>query len=332
MEGMDLLRLARARLAAGEAVAECVVLGSVGSVARPAGARMLVLADGACEGTVGGGAPELRCAELAREVLGDGRPRRVTLDHGTTGMVCGGSQLVGIRRLEGKDLAALDAALACVEAGGQGWLETSWGDEAATSSFAPASDGEDLTLAHPSYDNGVFSEPLAAPERALVFGGGHVGRALVPVLAGIGFDVILLDDRPAVATPENFPAARQVLLCDYADVAASVAIGPRDCVCVMTHGHVFDTQVVAQVLAVCPRYLGCMGSRHKRAALLARLAELGFPSDEARGVELPIGLDIGAVTPAEIALSIAARLVEVRAAARAELAAGSEHAPCPAGS
>lgn len=320
MEGIKLLRRAARALREGRAVAESVVLESAGSVARPAGARMLTFADGTSEGTVGGGAPEYRCQQLAREAIASGTAHVVRLDHGSTGMVCGGYQLVGIRRLGPADLGVLDELLATLEAGGSGRLVVRWGlaaDDpsaagAVSSAFEANPMGSAPAMGAPSYEGGVYVEPASAPERAIVFGGGHVGRALVPALAAIDLEVVLADNRPEVAVAAAFPQASEVVLVDYGDVLASVDVRPSDYVCVMTHGHAGDEDVVGQVVARHPRYLGCMGSRRKRAVLEQVLADRGVPPEELARVELPIGLEIGAVTPAEIAVSIVARIVEVR--------------------
>lgn len=399
MEGVALLRKAADELRAGRAVAECVVLSSAGSVARGAGARMLVLEDGSSLGTVGGGGPELRCCKLAFAMIsseaggagarhgavGDGRdgdavpdragaapaapqvpaarkhPLLVTLNRMTTGMVCGGSQLVGIRPLCGDDLVVLDEALACLDGGGQGRLRVVWPEGSVrvgvlddTGAMAPLAEdasingsaeggegadggacaamspgtascragfervgaGVDLASELPSYEDFVYSEPLHAQERAIIFGGGHVGRALVPALAAIDFEVVLYDSRPEVARPDLHPAASRVICAGYDDISRWLDIRASDCVCVMTHGHEADEDVVAQVLPLRPRYLGCMGSRKKRAVLERVVGERGLSPEEIASVELPIGLEIGAVTPAEIAVSIAARLVGVRSDAR----------------
>lgn len=326
MEGIKLLRRAARELREGRVVAESVVLESAGSVARPAGARMLTFADGTSEGTVGGGAPEYRCQQLAREAIATGAAHVVRLDRGSTGMVCGGYQLVGIRRLGPADLAVLDELLATVEAGGSGRLVVRWdvaGAGAGAGAGANAGDGGASAFEAdpvgaapapdaPSYEGGVYVEPVRAAERAIVFGGGHVGRALVPALAAIDLEVVLADNRPEVAVAAAFPQASEVVLVDYGDVLASVDVRPSDYVCVMTHGHAGDEDVIGQVIARHPRYLGCMGSRRKRAVLEQVLGGRGVSAEELARVELPIGLEIGAVTPAEIAVSIAARIVEVR--------------------
>lgn len=329
MEGIELLRLAEERLRAGRGVAESVVLGSRGSVARPAGARMLTFDDGTSVGTVGGGAPELKVQRLAREALADGRARVVTLDRQSTGMVCGGSQEVGIRALGAWDLEVLGQALATLDAGGSGRLVVAWAGEGASASFEPieteVGDATADAAELPTYDGHRYVETLRAPERVFVFGGGHVGRALVLALAAIGFEVTVFDSRPEVARPDLFPAARRVVLGDYGRIGDAVRLRESDYVCVMTQGHAGDEDVVAQALAAHPRYLGCMGSRKKRAVLEDVLAGKGASASDVAHVELPIGLSLGAVTPAEIAVSIAARLIEVRHGLRS-----GEARPCPA--
>lgn len=308
MEGIALLRRAAEELRKGHKVVECVVLASRGSAARHAGARMLALEDGTLLGTVGGGSPELECQRLSREALLDGRPRRTTMERGVVDIACGGAQDLGVRALSQADLVALDAALAAADAGTPGWLSVDWSTPEPVASFSAGA----AAGAAPRMEGDVYTEPVVAAERVVIFGGGHVGRACVPALAAVDFAVTVFDDRPEVALPENFPAASEVILGDFKDIAAGITLGERDYVIVMTHGHVADEDVVAQAIGVHPRYLGCMGSRHKRRVLEQVLAGRGATPEEIAAVDLPIGLSIGAVTPAEIAVSITAKLIEVR--------------------
>lgn len=322
MEGIALLRRAAEELREGRKVVECVVLASRGSAARHAGARMLTLQDGTLLGTVGGGTPELRCQQMCREALADGRPRRTTMERGVVDIACGGAQDLGIRAMSQADLVALDAALAAADAGEPGCLAVDWSAPEPVASFVPAGIGQDMDAgqgigageppAGPRMEGDVYVEPIVAAERVVIFGGGHVGRACVPALAAIDFEVTVFDDRPDVALPENFPDAAHVILGSFKDIAAGITLGARDYVIVMTHGHVADEDVVAQAIGAHPRYLGCMGSRHKRRALERVVAERGASPAEIAAVDLPIGLSLGAVTPAEIAVSIAAKLIEVR--------------------
>ena len=330
MEGIAIIRAAARSLRAGERVVECVVVGSEGSVARPAGARMLLLQDGSFVGTIGGGAPEHLAQRRARVVMaGEGDACIERFDHKSTGSVCGGSQLVGTRLLGARDLDTFAMVLDAVDARERGRLKVLWDNGKTVARFErvgphDASFCAGLATYEGDASRGVYTECICAAERAFVFGGGHVGRELVPLLANVGFDVTVFDDREPLARPENYPRARRVICGSYEDVSAHVSLGWDDYVCVMTHGHAADELVVAQALAARPRYLGCMGSRKKRAVLERVLRDKGFTETDLAAVELPVGLDIGAVTPPEIAVSIAARMVQVRSSER-----GAGLASCP---
>lgn len=326
MEGIALLRRAASELAAGRKVVECVVLATRGSAARHAGARMLTLEDGTLLGTVGGGTPELRCQQMSRECLLDGRPHRVTMERGVVDIACGGAQDLGVRAMSQADLVALTAALDAIDAGRAGILRVDWSAPEPVETFE---EDEALESRAPHLEGDVFVEPIVAADRAVIFGGGHVGRALVPALAAIDFEVTVFDDRPDVARAENFPAATDVILGDFSDIAAGITLNPRDYVIVMTHGHVADEQVVAQAVHASPRYLGCMGSRNKRRVLEQVVADAGASPEQIAAVDLPIGLSIGAVTPAEIAVSVAAKMIEVRHAVDADKDPSHVSHACP---
>ena len=166
--------------------------------------------------------------------------------------------------------------------------------------------------ARPALLGQVFALPVRAAGRAVVVGAGHVGAALVPVLAGLGFAVTVCDARPEVARAGNLPQAAQVLLCPFDQAVARAGVSAADYVVVCTPGHASDFEVLAQALAVRPRYLGCLGSRRKAAATREKLRAAGFSPEEVVAVHMPVGLAIGAETPEEIAISIAAEIIACR--------------------
>ena len=130
----------------------------------------------------------------------------------------------------------------------------------------------------------------------------------------VGFRCVVMDDRPEFARRELFPTAEEVKLVDFSNLAETVTVGEEDYVCIMTRGHAFDTVIQAQVLKCAPVYVGVIGSRKKAAAIRQILKEqYGLTEEELSRVTTPIGLDIGAQTPAEIAISIAAQIIQVRA-------------------
>ena len=125
---------------------------------------------------------------------------------------------------------------------------------------------------------------------------------------------VALDDRPEFAKPELFPTAEEVLLIDFEHISDYVNLSDEDYACVMTRGHAFDAVVQAQMLKTPACYIGVIGSAHKKAGVFQRLREeYGFTDADFQRITSPIGLSIKAETPAEIAISIAGQLIELRA-------------------
>ncbi len=151
------------------------------------------------------------------------------------------------------------------------------------------------------------------PIRVFLFGGGHVGTELVPVLEHLHFDVIVLDDREEFASSQRHPKAKQCILCDYDNIEKYVSIQPEDYVAVMTHGHKNDQSVLLQCMRKHPSYIGCIGSRKKVSATHQFLLDNGIPQEEIDRLHSPIGIDLLGDTPEEIAISIAAQLIRHRA-------------------
>lgn len=164
----------------------------------------------------------------------------------------------------------------------------------------------------PSWDGEWFSVPVVRPGRVLIFGGGHVGAALTPLLAALGFRVTVCDDRPEFASPQRFPQAAKTLWGPFPDLAAGLKITSDDYVVVMTRGHQADYEVLEATLRSGARYIGCIGSKRKLALCRDRLLAAGFTAEEYARLHAPIGLPIGAETPEEIAVSVAAELIAVR--------------------
>ena len=151
------------------------------------------------------------------------------------------------------------------------------------------------------------------PERLVLLGGGHVSLALYEAARKVGFAVSVADDRPAFASYTRFPEAREVVCDSFENALPRLHIGAGDFVCVLTRGHKDDVTCMKYLLQGNePRYLGMIGSHRRVKGLFDLLAEEGFDRDRISRVHAPIGLSIGAVTPAEIAVSILAELIAVR--------------------
>lgn len=324
-----LLQMVKTTIASGAPVVLATVVDAAGSVPRGAGARMAVTAEGLLAGTIGGGAIEHRCLEMARSVLCEGISKETEFvlnetDFHQLGMICGGSARVYLQYIPGHDsetVAVLGQAAAALEEGRRLWLIndlshggrlTACGAEDAPKELLPWLTRRPVRIRDTGMD--LFVEQIGSGGTVYIFGAGHVGRELEPLLSKVGFRCVVLDDRPDFADRALFPAAADVICVDYSAVDRSVSVGPEDYVCIMTRGHSHDTEVLAQVLRAAPRYVGLMGSRKKIAALHRILQEeYGITACQMAKLTAPIGLEIGARTPAEIAVSVAAQLIAERA-------------------
>ena len=152
---------------------------------------------------------------------------------------------------------------------------------------------------------------LELPQRAVIFGGGHISQPLAEFLSLVGYEVAVVDDRPDFANSARFPRATNVLCCAFADSYGQLPIYRTTAVIIVTRGHRHDLDCLRQMLKSDAFYLGMIGSRAKVGAVFEALRQEGASPDLLRRVYAPIGLDIHAKTPAEIALSITAEIVSV---------------------
>lgn len=327
----------RDELAAGRRVALASLLATRGSMPRHEGARLAVLEDGRVLGTVGGGNVERVAESRARALLAGEKdvrlpdasaaeanrnPRAPALEWLTrdaNDMACGGDALLAVRTLTPDDLPTLEALLDALGSRGAATLEELWADPSAPE-LRVATDARLAPRASWDEASATYREPVMASATCHVFGAGHVGSALVPLAASIGYEVAVYDDRPEAADPARLPSATSVSCGSFADLAAEAKIGSHDAVVVLTHGHAADETVLLAVLAreAQPAYVGCIGSRRKAALARARLEAAGISAERVASVHLPIGEDILAVTPQEIAVSIAAQLIRCRAGRRTQ--------------
>jgi xanthine dehydrogenase accessory factor len=172
----------------------------------------------------------------------------------------------------------------------------------------------------PKYDTGlvcggtldIFVEPVLPPALLYLFGAGHVAVNLYKVAKNAGFDVIVVDDREAYANRERFPEARELYAEDFEQVMARLA--PNECsyIVIVTRGHRDDMRILRWAVNTRARYIGMIGSKRKTIAIFKELQKEGLSPDLFQHVHAPVGLDIGAITPEEIAVAITAELIAVR--------------------
>ncbi|MFL5382279.1 MAG: XdhC family protein [Longimicrobiaceae bacterium] len=160
----------------------------------------------------------------------------------------------------------------------------------------------------------LYAEPHRAPPELVIVGAGHIARPLCRVGALLGFRVTVLDDRPEFATRERFPEAAEVRRADFSEPLRGVPMGPQTHLVLVTRGHKYDFEALRDVLRrpELPAYVGMVGSRRRTRAALEQLVAEGIDAGRIAAVRAPVGLDVRAETPEEIAVAIAAELVLLR--------------------
>ncbi|MGQ9921450.1 MAG: XdhC family protein [Desulfobacca sp.] len=157
----------------------------------------------------------------------------------------------------------------------------------------------------------IYLEPVLPPPHLYIIGAGHVGLALAPLAVSIGFQVTLLDDRPTVL-PSALNQVRCVQISDYGQPFAQLPLAGQAYIVIASRSHQHDLEALLAALRTPAVYIGLLGSSRKKTALAQQLTAMGLPPAELARVYIPVGLDLGAVSPAEIAVSIAAQLIAQR--------------------
>lgn len=320
------------------------IVDEIGSTPRETGCHALMYHDGTVEGTVGGGYQEYLAWEAGKKSLQTKTSQLLHLNlhqggKDPIGAVCGGEVSVFCQYIDSSIEGVIPAMQTIEDAMTHHdtchiWMDVTtpkaWG-------MAVVLDGRDAILAghwqdmrvlleNPSQEKAlqrqglyslehhhIYHEILAHPERVIIFGGGHVSQALVPVLTEIGFSCTVVDDRKDYANRERFPLADECIVTDFQHLEETVTIDSSDYVCIMTRGHVADYEAQRYALLKKPCYIGVIGSRAKHHFVHEKLRAQGFTDEDISFCHGPIGLPISAITPAEIAISIAGELIAVRA-------------------
>jgi xanthine dehydrogenase accessory factor len=296
---LELLDEILRRADAGERLAVCTVVRTRGSTPQKTGAVMVVLPDGQTLGTIGGGCVEAEVRTRALQQLesdANGSLFSFKLDHDLgwdDGLVCGGVMDVAVEVIDASASALPYRAARELLAAGR---------EAAVTVTLPDESGTPQT----------FTRTLDPRPTLVIAGAGHVGGALADIAAQAGFDVAVIDDRPDFVTVERFPNVKQRIVGEIETELARYVITPHTYVVIVTRGHRRDGRALGAVCRSKARYVGLIGSKRKIVTIFQDLRRQGVPREQLERVRAPIGLDLGAVTPAEIAVSIAAELIAVR--------------------
>ena len=319
---MSVWRAAAELARAGSGGALATVAHTSGSTPVPAGTKMLVGLSGRLEGSVGGGCVEADVIEAVAEARERGpiiRTHHLNADlAGDLGLSCGGTVHIVVEPLVSvaEYVRALEEAASAVSGTLTTGLDWSAGP---VKRFAAGPIEPHAATAALSPDQRTLIERLAPAPRVIVFGAGHVGRAVALAAHAAGFRVLVVDDRPEFADPGAYPAELTVRAASVSDALAALPLRADDAVVIATRGHRHDATVLERVAASAAGYVGLLGSRRKQAVVTEALQRAGVPIDALRRVRVPVGLPIGAVTPEEIAVSIVAELIAWRRVTSARL-------------
>ncbi|OGP92399.1 MAG: hypothetical protein A2Z19_02125 [Deltaproteobacteria bacterium RBG_16_54_18] len=319
------------------------VIEQAGSAPRKSGAQMVMRGDGSLLGSVGGGRLEAECLREAQTIKAEGRAKVMVFrlkgtEVAETAMICGGDVEVYIELLSVKLLDLYTKLLEMQEQGAEVVLVTRISTEAIKGGdggkglvtadgqcMAPlALDAEALAAARavfteriprliPYHGERLYLEPIFPAPTLYLFGAGHISRSVASIATLVGFDVIVIDDRADFANRDYFPLVQEIWVEEFTGSGKKVEGGTLSYIVIVTRGHMHDYTVLRQALPLGCRYIGMIGSHRKRDIIYKELTKEGYTKADLARVHAPIGLAIGAETPEEIAVSIVAELIKVRA-------------------
>ena len=333
-----------------QVAAYCTVVETKGSTPQKPGSKLLILPDLRNIGTLGGGCVEAEARRQAIGLMQGGIPRllefQLDSDYGwDDGLICGGNMKIFIdlpkteaeaemfERLQTLNDEKTPVVYATVVTSakqdvdvGMKMIFAATGERIGTlgdSDLETAVEAETpgilennrASLFREDDSTAVFLEPLQPRPTLLIAGAGHVGQALCHLGSWLDFDIAIVDDRADFASEERLPEADEIIIGDIATELRNYPITPLTYVVIVTRGHQHDESALHSVVESDARYIGLIGSRRKIKLIFDDLMEAGISTQRLQRVYAPIGLNINSKTVPEIAVSIAAQLIQIRNAA-----------------
>lgn len=304
-------------------VALATVVSTWGSAPVPPGGQLVVAPGERFEGSVSGGCVEVDVLVEAADVMTTGKPK--LLEYGVSdeaawraGLACGGAIKIFVERLTRADIPAVETIIDAGERRRSILIVTPIADGArrihAADDECPAELAEFFSSGATSLvdtpDGQVVVQPLVPPVRVIIAGATHIGQVFAEMARLVGYSVTVVDPRPMFANAERFGAG--VSMPEWPDGSFDeLGLDERTAVVALTHAAHIDDEALAAALRSPCMYVGALGSRTTNAKRLERLKGRGFSDEQLKRLHAPIGLNIGAKGPAEIAVSILAEIVEV---------------------
>ena len=297
----------------GQGLILMVVIDNQGSSPGRIGFKMAVSEDGDLEGSIGGGVMEFNLVELAKKqiIKSDGifiksQKHSAKNDPDSSGMICSGSQTIAFYPISSDQVSVIENIISV----GTGVLKF---DENGFSL-------EDKGVSHQKYKSEIFenkkwllTEQLGLKNQLYVFGSGHVSIAVSKLFKTLDFEVVVFDNRnEELPTFKSNTYADSKQIINFDDAANYIPDGDNIYVVIMTFSHHHDHKVLHSLIHKKIKYLGMMASKKKQAAIYGLLKETGVSMEQLNQVDSPIGVEIKSQTPAEIAVSIAAKVISVK--------------------
>lgn len=292
------------------------VLKSKGSSPGRQGFKMMVAEDGEMMGSIGGGIMEHKLVELAKSKLKH-KDWSIVFKHqihsksvakNQSGMICSGEQSVTLIPILPKNTNQVEQIIDCLQKGETATLEISPKEF----KFIKAISNTNYAFNLKSETDWHYTEKLGFKKYAYIIGGGHVSKALNKVLVDLEFHCTLIDNRQNLNTLKDNTYAHQKIVVDYHQLNAKIREGDDVFIFIMTFGYRTDLVALQQLINKKVAYLGMMGSEEKIKQLIEEMNDLGYENEELSKVHSPIGLPIKSRTPQEIAISIAAQLIQLQ--------------------
>ena len=331
----------------GESFVTATIFDKTGSAPRSEGSKMVVRRNGSIIGSIGGGRLEAEALQLAAGIFKNKQPLIQSFD--LTGedaagmaMICGGQGEILLDYVDGNDESnrhLFDEAAALLQRGSKAWLITALRNSMQNvvpmrqqclvrqdGSMMGTIDGDPGFLAklvsgpgrvsvHEEIREGccIIVEPIRHGGTVYIFGAGHVSQKIAPLAETVGFKTVVFDDRKEYANRSRFAPPTELIVLESFSRVPDIGIDGNSYIVIVTRGHVHDKVVLGQALKWKAGYIGMIGSRRKRDKIYEALLHEGFAKSDLDRVYSPIGTDIKAETPEEIAVSIVGELIKVRA-------------------
>jgi len=314
MKQKEFLSFISKELKSNRKIALLIVADSSNSSPGRQGFKMAVNEDAESIGTIGGGIMENDMIEFALGLLFSEKHTEIKrLYHSNSptqeksGLICGGRQTIIFKFLSNFDLKTVENIINNLDEMIPGVLSV----DAKNFSYKSQKDISKIEF----FDDGIkwkYNEQIGISETVYIVGGGHIGLAVSRVMKNLGFYVVVFDHREDVFTIEQNDYADEIIICKYEEVGDKVREGDRSYVVIATPMHAGDSSALNSVIDKDLRYIGLMGSKRKIKTIFDTLTELGADKNKFSKVHTPIGLEIQAETPEEIAISIAAEIIKVK--------------------